>query len=85
MKRTTAVILAALVVSLAACKKQNETNVNEEATPAAAPAPAAMPESAATATPATTTPAMDTTKGAMNMGADTSKKMENKMEKKAKK
>ena len=76
MKRTTAVILAAIVVTLAACKKQNETNVNEEVTPAATPAPAAMPESAATATPAT----MDTstmTPG-MNMGADTSKKMEKK-------
>ena len=82
MKRTTAVILAALVVTLAACKKQNETNINEETTPATAPAPAAMPESAATATPATTTPAMDSSKmGGMNMSADTGKKMEKKEKK----
>jgi hypothetical protein len=62
MKRTTVVILAALALTLGACKKQNETNVTEEATPAAtpAPAPAAMPESAA-ATPATTTTVTTTT------------------------
>ena len=73
MKRTTVVILAALALTLGACKKQNETNVTEEATPAAtpAPAPAAMPESAAVTTTTTTT--TTETMKPMNMGADTGK------------
>jgi hypothetical protein len=90
MNRTTAVILAAFVLTLGACKKQNETNVNEETSPAAmpapAPAPAAAPESAATMSPATTS-AAETTNGAMapgmNMGTDTGKAATK--EKKAKK
>jgi hypothetical protein len=68
MKRTTALIAAAVVLTLAACQKANQANMNEESTPAASPAPAPgmAPESAATTTPMAT-PA-DTTH---TMGADT--------------
>ncbi len=89
MYRTTAVILAAFVLTLGACKKQNETNVNEETSPAAmpAPAPAAAPESAATMSPGTSTAAESTSAATMspgmNMGAESTKTT--KHEKKSKK
>ena len=83
MKRTTAVILAAVVLTLGACKKQNETNMNEEATPAATPAPAAMPESA-TVTPATAAESVKTMSPGMNMGTDTAKAAVQKMKKEMK-
>lgn len=77
MKSTTAVALVAMVLAVGACKKQNNTNVMEETTPAAAPAPAMAPESAA-ATPAMTTPATtspaDTSMSGMKMDTTKAKK-----------